>query len=171
MFLPISFQTSLSKLLETLGKAEPFFIRCIRSNAEKVTLSRALRISLSQPWNLSLICSLSFCTKVKGNQGPKPECAFSSGQKQDSSGIHELFTADVFQKEMLFDESLVLQQLRYTGMLETVRIRRSGYSAKYTFQVRGSGLCLQKQLLFLEKHSLPRSLLCLSLYEAHDHLE
>ncbi|KAK2542159.1 Myo9b [Columba guinea] len=39
-----------------------------------------------------------------------------------------------FQKEMLFDENLVLQQLRYTGMLETVRIRRSGYSAKYTFQ-------------------------------------
>uniref|UniRef100_A0A8V1ADP1 Myosin IXB n=1 Tax=Gallus gallus TaxID=9031 RepID=A0A8V1ADP1_CHICK len=66
------FQTSLNKLLETLGKAEPFFIRCIRSNAEK--------------------------------------------------------------KEMLFDENLVLQQLRYTGMLETVRIRRSGYSAKYTFQ-------------------------------------
>ncbi|KAM6041758.1 unconventional myosin-IXb isoform 3-T3 [Chlamydotis macqueenii] len=66
------FQTSLNKLLETLGKAEPFFIRCIRSNSEK--------------------------------------------------------------KEMLFDESLVLQQLRYTGMLETVRIRRSGYSAKYTFQ-------------------------------------
>lgn len=29
-------QTSLNKLLETLGKAEPFFIRCIRSNAEKV---------------------------------------------------------------------------------------------------------------------------------------
>ncbi|KAJ7398115.1 Unconventional myosin-IXb [Pitangus sulphuratus] len=66
------FQNSLNKLLETLGRAEPFFIRCIRSNAEK--------------------------------------------------------------KEMLFDENLVLQQLRYTGMLETVRIRRSGYSAKYTFQ-------------------------------------
>lgn len=29
-------QTSLTKLLETLNKAEPFFIRCIRSNAEKV---------------------------------------------------------------------------------------------------------------------------------------
>ncbi|XP_062869528.1 si:zfos-588f8.1 isoform X3 [Trichomycterus rosablanca] len=66
------FQTSLSKLLETLGKAEPFFIRCLRSNAEK--------------------------------------------------------------KEMCFDEALILQQLRYTGMLETVRIRRSGYGAKYTFQ-------------------------------------
>ncbi|XP_039538277.1 unconventional myosin-IXb isoform X3 [Pimephales promelas] len=66
------FQTSLSKLLETLGKAEPFFIRCLRSNAEK--------------------------------------------------------------REMCFDEALIVQQLRYTGMLETVRIRRSGYGAKYTFQ-------------------------------------
>ncbi|XP_063057168.1 si:zfos-588f8.1 isoform X3 [Engraulis encrasicolus] len=66
------FQTSCTKLLETLGRAEPFFIRCIRSNAEK--------------------------------------------------------------REMCLDESLVLQQLRYTGMLETVRIRRSGYGAKYTFQ-------------------------------------
>ncbi|XP_058256600.1 unconventional myosin-IXb isoform X3 [Hemibagrus wyckioides] len=66
------FQTSLSKLLETLAKAEPFFIRCLRSNAEK--------------------------------------------------------------REMFFDEALILQQLRYTGMLETVRIRRSGYGAKYTFQ-------------------------------------
>ncbi|PNJ28652.1 MYO9B isoform 6 [Pongo abelii] len=66
------FQTSLNKLLEALGKAEPFFIRCIRSNAEK--------------------------------------------------------------KELCFDDELVLQQLRYTGMLETVCIRRSGYSAKYTFQ-------------------------------------
>uniref|UniRef100_A0A671SGJ1 Unconventional myosin-IXb-like n=1 Tax=Sinocyclocheilus anshuiensis TaxID=1608454 RepID=A0A671SGJ1_9TELE len=66
------FQASLSKLLETLGRAEPFFIRCLRSNAEK--------------------------------------------------------------KEMCFDEALIVQQLRYTGMLETVRIRRSGYGAKYTFQ-------------------------------------
>ncbi|TRY74110.1 hypothetical protein DNTS_026663, partial [Danionella cerebrum] len=66
------FQTSLGKLLETLGRAEPFFIRCLRSNAEK--------------------------------------------------------------KEMCFDEALLVQQLRYTGMLETVRIRHSGYGAKYTFQ-------------------------------------
>ncbi|XP_041086330.1 unconventional myosin-IXb-like isoform X10 [Polyodon spathula] len=66
------FQTSLSKLMETLGRAEPFFIRCIRSNSEKM--------------------------------------------------------------ELRFDDALVLQQLRYTGMLETVRIRHSGYSAKYTFQ-------------------------------------
>uniref|UniRef100_A0A8C2Y8M1 Myosin IXA n=1 Tax=Coturnix japonica TaxID=93934 RepID=A0A8C2Y8M1_COTJA len=66
------FQASLNKLMETLGQAEPYFVKCIRSNAEKLPLR--------------------------------------------------------------FSDSLVLQQLRYTGMLETVRIRQSGYSCKYSFQ-------------------------------------
>ncbi|KAM8973992.1 unconventional myosin-IXa isoform 2-T2 [Pelodytes ibericus] len=66
------FQASLNKLMETLGQAEPYFVKCIRSNAEKVPLR--------------------------------------------------------------FNDSLVLRQLRYTGMLETVRIRQSGYSCKYPFQ-------------------------------------
>ncbi|XP_073852279.1 unconventional myosin-IXa isoform X16 [Macaca fascicularis] len=66
------FQTSLSKLMETLGQAEPYFVKCIRSNAEKLPLR--------------------------------------------------------------FNDALVLRQLRYTGMLETVRIRQSGYSSKYSFQ-------------------------------------
>ncbi|XP_023984460.1 unconventional myosin-IXa isoform X3 [Physeter macrocephalus] len=66
------FQASLSKLMETLGQAEPYFVKCIRSNAEKLPLR--------------------------------------------------------------FSDALVLRQLRYTGMLETVRIRQSGYSCKYPFQ-------------------------------------
>ncbi|XP_022435638.1 unconventional myosin-IXa isoform X5 [Delphinapterus leucas] len=66
------FQASLSKLMETLGQAEPYFVKCIRSNAEKLPLR--------------------------------------------------------------FSDALVLRQLRYTGMLETVRIRQSGYSCKYSFQ-------------------------------------
>ncbi|XP_028630221.1 unconventional myosin-IXa isoform X4 [Grammomys surdaster] len=66
------FQASLSKLMETLGQAEPYFVKCIRSNAEKLPLR--------------------------------------------------------------FSDALVLRQLRYTGMLETVRIRQSGYSSKYSFQ-------------------------------------
>ncbi|XP_051984241.1 unconventional myosin-IXAa-like [Xyrauchen texanus] len=67
------FQASLNKLMETLGQSEPYFVKCIRSNAEKVSPLR-------------------------------------------------------------FHDGLVLRQLRYTGMLETVRIRQSGYSIKYTFQ-------------------------------------
>ncbi|XP_027714908.1 unconventional myosin-IXa isoform X5 [Vombatus ursinus] len=66
------FQVSLNKLMETLGHAEPYFVKCIRSNAEKLPLR--------------------------------------------------------------FSDPLVLRQLRYTGMLETVRIRQSGYSCKYSFQ-------------------------------------
>ncbi|KAL1270715.1 hypothetical protein QQF64_029731, partial [Cirrhinus molitorella] len=66
------FQASLNKLMETLGQSEPYFVKCIRSNAEKLPLR--------------------------------------------------------------FNDALVLRQLRYTGMLETVRIRQSGYSTKYTFQ-------------------------------------
>ncbi|XP_042346929.1 unconventional myosin-IXAa isoform X2 [Plectropomus leopardus] len=66
------FQASLNKLMETLGQSEPYFVKCIRSNAEKLPLR--------------------------------------------------------------FNDNLVLRQLRYTGMLETVRIRQSGYNVKYTFK-------------------------------------
>ncbi|XP_024151116.1 unconventional myosin-IXAa isoform X8 [Oryzias melastigma] len=66
------FQASLNKLMETLGQSEPYFVKCIRSNADKLPLR--------------------------------------------------------------FNDNLVLRQLRYTGMLETVRIRQSGYNFKYSFE-------------------------------------
>lgn len=65
------FQQSLQQLMDTLSHANPFFVRCIKSNADKMPNH--------------------------------------------------------------FDDKLVLQQLRYTGMLETVRIRQSGYSVRLTF--------------------------------------
>ncbi|KAH9424357.1 Unconventional myosin-IXb [Dermatophagoides pteronyssinus] len=65
------FQQSLQQLMDTLSHANPFFVRCIKSNADKMPNH--------------------------------------------------------------FDDRLVLQQLRYTGMLETVRIRQSGYSVRLTF--------------------------------------
>lgn len=39
------------------------------------------------------------------------------------------------QLPLRFNDSLVLRQLRYTGMLETVRIRQSGYYIKYSYKV------------------------------------
>ncbi|XP_071169202.1 unconventional myosin-IXb-like isoform X26 [Mytilus edulis] len=65
------FQWSLNRLMSTLQQANPFFIRCIKSNADKLP-----------------------CT---------------------------------------FDDVLVLRQLRYTGMLATVKIRQSGYNHRLTF--------------------------------------
>lgn len=34
----------------------------------------------------------------------------------------------------LFDRDLCMRQLRYSGMMETIRIRKAGYPMRYTFE-------------------------------------
>uniref|UniRef100_A0A3Q2D9H0 Myosin IXb n=1 Tax=Cyprinodon variegatus TaxID=28743 RepID=A0A3Q2D9H0_CYPVA len=65
-------QSSLDKLIETIEKAEPFFIFCFRSNTEK--------------------------------------------------------------KSLHFDDEVVLNQIRYTGILQMIHMQKSSYTAKYTFE-------------------------------------
>ncbi|KAJ8304274.1 hypothetical protein KUTeg_017857 [Tegillarca granosa] len=81
------FQWSLSKLMSTLNQANPFFIRCIKSNPSKAACE--------------------------------------------------------------FDDVLVLRQLRYTGMLATVKIRQSGYNYRLKFE----------EFIQLYKILLPKALL------------
>ncbi|ELW62208.1 Myosin-VIIb [Tupaia chinensis] len=39
-----------------------------------------------------------------------------------------------YKKPLLFDRELCLRQLRYSGMMETVHIRKSGFPIRYTFE-------------------------------------
>ncbi|KAM4859026.1 unconventional myosin-VIIb isoform 2-T2 [Thomomys bottae] len=39
-----------------------------------------------------------------------------------------------YKKPLLFDRELCIQQLRYSGMMETVYIRKSGFPIRYTFE-------------------------------------
>ena len=38
-----------------------------------------------------------------------------------------------FKKPLMFDRELCCRQLRYSGMMETIRIRRAGYPIRHTF--------------------------------------
>lgn len=51
-------QASLNKLMETLGQSEPYFVKCIRSNAEKVELLPPDRSYLETHLTFSLILGL-----------------------------------------------------------------------------------------------------------------
>ena len=46
-FLISILQSSLNRLMELLGEAQPFFVRCIRSNAEKVCVHSVTGLTLS----------------------------------------------------------------------------------------------------------------------------
>lgn len=39
-----------------------------------------------------------------------------------------------FKKPLMFDRELCVRQLRYSGMMETIRIRRAGYPIRHTFE-------------------------------------
>ncbi|CAB1326759.1 unnamed protein product, partial [Coregonus sp. 'balchen'] len=73
---------------------------------------------------------LSRKTKGRKNKQLIPKNLMNSRSLKHIASLNQLLET----KEMVFDDALVLQQMRYTGMLEMVRIRKSGYNAKFTIK-------------------------------------
>lgn len=110
--MQISFwQASLRKLMGTIEQAEPFFIFCIRSNSEKVNSETRIHdfyIQIIDMW----------ISPDRGINDVAPNFLFTP-----------------LQKELHFDDELVLQQIKHIGILQIVHIQKSGYTAKYSFKV------------------------------------
>ncbi|XP_016057170.1 PREDICTED: unconventional myosin-VIIb [Miniopterus natalensis] len=89
------------------GKAGSQFLKSADSSRRPATLAGQFKQSLDQLMKILTNCQPYFIRCIKPNEYKKP---------------------------LLFDRRLCLQQLRYSGMMETVRIRKSGFPLRYTFQ-------------------------------------
>ncbi|XP_009706032.1 PREDICTED: myosin-IIIb-like, partial [Cariama cristata] len=102
------FRHSLMVLMERMYSANPHFVRCIKPNRRKEPAVVDSQVVLQQR-SLGLTESISDCRGT--NLSP-----------------NDLF---LFVSLMLF---VVLPQLRYNGLLETIRIRRDGFSWRPSFE-------------------------------------
>lgn len=61
------------------------------------------------------------------------DCVIPPSCGKNNIAPYLMFTS--LQKELHFDDELVLQQIKHTGILQVVHIQKSGYTAKYSFKV------------------------------------
>ncbi|XP_077009590.1 unconventional myosin-VIIb [Tamandua tetradactyla] len=89
------------------SKAGSQFFKTTDSTKRPPTLAGQFKQSLEQLMKILSNCQPYFIRCIKPNEYKKP---------------------------LLFDRELCLRQLRYSGMLETVQIRKSGFPVRYTFE-------------------------------------
>ncbi|XP_062055076.1 unconventional myosin-VIIb [Lepus europaeus] len=97
------------------AKAGSQFFKSADSTKRPSTLAGQFKQSLEQLMKILTSCQPYFIRCIKPNQYKKP---------------------------LLFDRELCLQQLRYSGMMETVRIRKSGFPIRYTFEEFSQRFCV-----------------------------
>uniref|UniRef100_A0A8D3DLE7 Myosin VIIBa n=1 Tax=Scophthalmus maximus TaxID=52904 RepID=A0A8D3DLE7_SCOMX len=101
-------ETSTNNLLKQVFQKElsAGTIRSIESKKRVPTLAGQFRQSLDSLMKTLTVCQPYFIRCIKPNESKKP---------------------------MLVDRELCIRQLRYSGMMETIRIRKAGYPVRYTF--------------------------------------
>uniref|UniRef100_A0AAQ5YT46 Myosin VIIAb n=1 Tax=Amphiprion ocellaris TaxID=80972 RepID=A0AAQ5YT46_AMPOC len=87
-----------------ISPGHSFFLSLTRKRSP--TLSSQFKRSLEMLMRTLSVCQPFFVRCIKPNELKKP---------------------------MLFDRELCIRQLRYSGMMETIRIRRAGYPIRYSF--------------------------------------
>ncbi|XP_061540143.1 unconventional myosin-VIIa [Phycodurus eques] len=102
------FRQSLDSLMKTLMACQPYFIRCIKPNDYKKPMVSTTQHNTTQHNTIHNNRTRTFSHLI---------CVC-------------IFVCVYIQ---LFDRELCLRQLRYSGMMETIRIRKAGYPVRYTF--------------------------------------
>ena len=107
--LSAQFKKSLDALMRTLSACQPFFVRCIKPNELKK--SKVPFPSFKKHGKLGSVSSLVLLLTI---------FIFTPSRK--------------ITRTQVFDRELCCRQLRYSGMMETIRIRRAGYPIRHTFR-------------------------------------
>uniref|UniRef100_A0A8C4I6M7 Myosin VIIAb n=1 Tax=Dicentrarchus labrax TaxID=13489 RepID=A0A8C4I6M7_DICLA len=106
-FIKQIFQADVAMVRATNPVNTFFFFRLsFYSLKRSPTLSSQFKRSLEMLMRTLSVCQPFFVRCIKPNELKKP---------------------------LLFDRALCVRQLRYSGMMETIRIRRAGYPIRYTF--------------------------------------
>ncbi|PKU48602.1 unconventional myosin-x- hypothetical protein [Limosa lapponica baueri] len=141
----LQFKESLHSLMATLSSSNPFFVRCIKPNVQKssrdkvdgmredIHFQKARQMPYPSWYWLSRMNGYPrFSMKSLNGHGAVRAVVFLTIVMNSSDiGVGCLDTGSMPDQ---FDQTVVLNQLRYSGMLETVRIRRAGFPVRRPFQ-------------------------------------
>ncbi|KAA8588217.1 hypothetical protein FQN60_001411, partial [Etheostoma spectabile] len=168
------FRDSLHSLMATLSTSNPFFVRCIKPNMDKRSEVTACHSGCSC-FADALLIWLHYVVCPLGNNGLRAslvsdQAACEEGEAADITDLFLIIRAEdhcnlIVKKANQFDPDVVLNQLKYSGMLETVKIRKAGFPVRRTFKDFYSRY---KMILKNKIHSGDEKQSCLELLTLHD---